>query len=203
MHKKQNTIKIKVIGWFLLAALAVLLTGIISYNSYRELLSSLDNPSNQETKLKELGAILADITEAEAHMRAYALTRDDSLLDNYQNLAASINHHLESIKSIEPIDDEFNLKVDSVSQLLTNQSGGIGSFIELKETLSQLSFSSKALDEISTTTDSIPTLRTTTTTTFTLKVCFHYNLYFLLYNYNYHYLLITLLMLVMLFYNFL
>lgn len=167
MHKKKNTIKIKVIGWFLLAALAVLLTGIISYNSYRELLSSLDNPSNQETKLKELGAILADITEAEANMRAYALTRDDSLLDNYQNLAASISHHLESIKSIEPLDDEFNLKVDSVSQLLTNQSDGIGSFIDLKETLSQLSFSSKALDEISTTTDSIPTLRTTTTTTTT------------------------------------
>ncbi len=76
MLKKQNTIKIKVIGWFLLAALAVLLTGIISYNSYRELLRSLEYPSNQQTKLKELGDIMAYITEAEAKMRAYALTRD-------------------------------------------------------------------------------------------------------------------------------
>ena len=167
MHKKQNTIKIKVIGWFLLAALAVLLTGIISYNSYRELLQSLENPSNQETKLKELGDILADITEAEANMRAYALTRDPGLLDTYQNLVISINQELETIKTIEPVSAEFNAEVDSVLHLLNEQTGGIASFIELKNALSQLSFSSKALEEISSSTDSVPTLRTTTTTTTT------------------------------------
>ncbi len=167
MHKKQNTIKIKVIGWFLLAALAVLLTGIISYNSYHELLRSLENPSNQQTKLKELGDILANITKAEAKMRAYSLTRDPGLLESYQSLVISINQELETIQTIEPVSAEFNLKVDSVSHLLDDQMGGIASYIELKNTLNQLSFSSMALEEINSTTDSIPTLRTTTTTTIT------------------------------------
>ncbi len=167
MLKKQNTIKIKVIGWFLLAALAVLLTGIISYNSYRELLRSLENPSNQQTKLKELGNIMANITEAEAKMRAYALTRDPVQLETYRNLVISINLKLETVKTIEPVSAEFNAEVDSVSYLLNEQAGGIASFIELKNALNQLSFSSKALEEISNTTDTIPTLRTTTTTTTT------------------------------------
>ncbi len=167
MHQKQNTIKIKVVGWFLLAALAVLLTGIISYNSYRELLISLENPSNQQTKLIVLGDILADITEAEAKMRAYALTRDPDLLDTYQSLVISINQELEAIKTTEPVNDEFNVKVDSVSHLLNDQMRGVASFIELKSTLNQLSFSSIALEEINSTTDSIPALLTTTTTTTT------------------------------------
>jgi len=167
MHQKQNTIKIKVVGWFLLAALAVLLTGIISYNSYRELLISLENPSNQQTKLIVLGDILADITKAEAKMRAYALTRDTDLLDTYQSLVISINQELEAIKTTEPVNDEFNVKVDSVSHLLNDQMRGVASFIELKSTLNQLSFSSIALEEINSTTDSIPALRTTTTTTTT------------------------------------
>ena len=167
MQKKHNTIRIKVIGWFLLAALAVLLTGVISYNSYRQLLGSLDNASTQETKLKALGDILANITEAEANMRAYGLTRDPDLLKDYQGLVSTINSELANVKSIPPIDDLFNEQVDSVTALLQHQTKGIAGFIELKKTLDQVSFSSKALEEISSTTDSIPALRTTTTTTTT------------------------------------
>lgn len=167
MQKRHNTIKIKVIGWFLLAALAVLLTGIISYTSYRELLNSLDNDVTQETKLKALGDILANITEAEAKMRAYALTKESETLETYQQLVLSINQDLERVKTIEPVSPRFNVQVDSVSSLLNHQTSGIASFIELKNTLNQLSFSAKALEEISSTTDSIPSLRTTTTTTTT------------------------------------
>lgn len=167
MQKRHNTIKIKVIGWFLLAALAVLLTGIISYTSYRELLNSLDNDVTQETKLKALGDILANITEAEAKMRAYALTKKPETLETYQQLVLSINQDLERVKTIEPVSPRFNVQVDSVSSLLNHQTSGIASFIELKNTLNQLSFSAKALEEISSTTDSIPSLRTTTTTTTT------------------------------------
>ena len=151
-----------------MAGLAVLLTGIISYNSYRELLRSLENPSNQQTKLKELSDIMANITEEEAKMRAYALTRDPVQLETYWRLVISINQKLETVKTIEPVNIEFNAAIDSVSYLLNEQAGGIASFIELKNALNQLNFSSKALEEISNTTDTIPTLRTTTTTTTTI-----------------------------------
>ncbi len=167
MQKRHNTIKVKVIGWSILAALAVLLTGVISYNSYRQLLSSLGQTSNQETKLMALGDILTDITEAEAKMRAYALTRDGELLENYQQLVSGIEGALERVKTITPIDQDFNLQVDSVSRLLNDQTSGVAGFIELKRTLNQLSFSTKALTEIGSSTDSIPALTTTTTTTTT------------------------------------
>lgn len=167
MQKKQNTIKIKVIGWFILAALAVLLTGIISYTSYRELLRSLENPVTQEVKLKELGNILADITEAEAKMRAYALTRDPVQLDAYQEMVSSINQDLATIKTIEPVSENFNAKIDSIWLKMDKQIEGIANFIALKKNINDLSFSSKALEEISSSTDSIPALRTTTTTTTT------------------------------------
>lgn len=167
MQKKHNTIKVKVIGWFLLAALAVLLTGIISYNSYRDLLRSLENTSVQETKLKALGEILVDITHAEAKMRAYALTKESTQLQEYQQLVTGIRQTLEQVKSMEPVDLSFNTQVDSISLLLNNQTAGIQGFIELKKTLNELSFSSLALEEISGSTDSVPALRTTTTTTTT------------------------------------
>ena len=165
MSKKPNTIRTKVIGWFLLAALAVLLTGIISYNSYKELLRSLDSPVSQGAKLKDLGDILVDITEAEAKMRAYALSKDPTQLDDYQQLVASIKQDLGYIKSVEPISNEFNLRVDSVSLLIDEQIDGVSSFIDLKNTINEISFSAKAMEEITNSTDSVPTLRTTTTTT--------------------------------------
>jgi signal transduction histidine kinase/CheY-like chemotaxis protein len=165
MSNNRNTIKTKVIGWFLLAALAVLLTGIISYNSYRELIRSLENPVSQEAKLKELGNILADITEAEAKMRTYALTREAYQLDTYQQLVETIKQDLELIKVLDPVSPEFNIGVDSVSLLIDQQISGVGSFIELKNTINEVSFSAKALAEINNSSDSIPALRTTTTTT--------------------------------------
>ena len=165
MQIKRNTIKIKVVGWFVLAALAVLLTGIISYNSYTELLRSLDSSENQEKKLTELGNALADITEAEAKMRAYAVTRDPTQLNEYQKLAAEISENLGLIKSIEPVSETFNAEIDSVSGLLSRQMEGITSFVSLKDHISGTNFSAKALDEIRTATDSLPAVRTTTTTT--------------------------------------
>ncbi len=168
MQKKHhNTIRIKVIGWFLLAALAVLLTGVISYNSYRQLLGSLDHTTAQETKLKTLGDILANITEAEAKIRAYGLTRDPKQLTDYQQLVIDIDHELERVKHIPPVDQSFNKQVDSVAEMLQQQTNSIGGFMELKRTMDQISFSSKALEEINSNADSIPNLRTTTTTTTT------------------------------------
>jgi len=167
MHKKHNTIKVKVIGWSLLAGLAVLLTGIISYNSYRDLLRSLEGTSFEETKLVALGEILADITEAEAKMRAYSLTRESEQLQEYQQLVIDIQDALGQVKKVEPINEDFNHQVDSVSLLLSRQTEGIESFLELKQYLNQLNFSSLALEEIASATDSVPAVRTTTTTTTT------------------------------------
>ena len=165
MQVKKNTIKIKVIGWFILAALAVLLTGIISYNSYTELLGSLDNSESQEKKLTELGNTLADITEAEAKMRAYSVTRDAVQLDEYQVLANEISVNLQHVKTMEPVSQEFNTKIETVAGLLTQQIEGITSFVALKDNISGSNFSAKALDEISNSGDSLPAVRTTTTTT--------------------------------------
>ncbi len=167
MNQKNNTIRVKVIGWFLLAALAVMLTGIISYNSYRDLLRSLEGTTLEETKLMALGEILVDITEAEAKMRAYALNRESTTLQEYQDLVLNIRQSLEQVKSIPPTDPVFNNSVDSVSLLLNNQTIGIEDFLELKQTLSQLDFPALALDEISNSSDSVPAVRTTTTTTTT------------------------------------
>ena len=72
MREKKNTIKGKIAVGFVLAFLAMILTGIISYNSYRELLNSLNDSTNPELKLKQLSEILADISEAEASMRQRA-----------------------------------------------------------------------------------------------------------------------------------
>jgi signal transduction histidine kinase/DNA-binding response OmpR family regulator len=169
MQKKHhhNTIRIKVIGWFLLAAMAVLLTGVISYNSYRQLLGSLNQNATQETKLKTLGDILANITKAEANMRAYGLTRDPKLLQDYQQLVMVINDELQRVKNIPPVDHAFNANIDSISNMLRQQTAGVGGFIELKSAFDDVSFSSKALEEISSSADSIPALTTTTTTTTT------------------------------------
>ncbi len=167
MREKKNTIKGKIIGGFILALMAMLLTGIISYNSYKELLVSLDEPSNPEVKLKELSQTLADISEAEASMRAYALTRDDAFLDTYRDFASSAHLKFDSLKLIQPIDQHFNDRIDSISSLLDEKIKDLNSFLNLKRTITEVNVSLKALEEITSNTDSIPALRTTKTTTTT------------------------------------
>ena len=98
-------------------------------------------------------------------MRTYALTREAYQLDTYQQLVETIKQDLELIKVLDPVSPEFNIGVDSVSLLIDQQISGVGSFIELKNTINEVSFSAKALAEINNSSDSIPALRTTTTTT--------------------------------------
>ena len=166
MKEKKNTIKSKVIGGFLLVLLAMVLTGIISYNSYRELLS-VNQPQNPDQKLKKLSQILADISEAEANMRAYALTRNPEFLETYGAFASTVNGSFEQLKLIEPVDVSFNQRIDSTAALLNEKIEDLNSFIDVKRAISDINFSLKALDEISNSTDSVPALRTTKTTTTT------------------------------------
>jgi len=166
MKEKRNTIKSKVIGGFLLVLLAMVLTGIISYNSYRELLW-VNQPQNPDQKLKELSQILADISEAEANMRAYALTRNDEFLETYGDFATTINTNFDRLKQIEPVDNTFNQRIDSTAALLNEKITDLNSFIDVKRAISEINFSLKALNEINNSTDSVPALRTTKTTTTT------------------------------------
>ncbi len=165
--KTKITIKRKVILGFSLAVVAMILTGIISYNSYKELLSSLNETSNPEVKLTALSGLLADISEAEASMRAYSLTRNDSLLNNYREFVSSVHQKLDSLKKLEPVDLQFNSRIDSIAALLNEKIQDLNQFMDLKEAIAEINFSLRALDEINSSSDSLPALRTTKTTTTT------------------------------------
>ncbi len=164
---EKNTIKGKIVAGFLLAIVAMLLTGIISYTSYKELLSSLNDTHHPEVKLKKLSEILADISEAEASMRAYTLTRDDAFLSSYRDFVSTTRQDFEHIKTLDPVDAHFNQRIDSIDRLLDEKIADLNAFISLKQTISEVNFSLKALEEINSSTDSLPTLRTTKTTTTT------------------------------------
>ena len=106
-----------------MALLAMLLTGIISYNSYKELLASVNQPSNPEMKLKELSQILADISEAEASMRGLRLKREDgAFLNTYRDFVSTVHQSFDSLKNGgNQLMSIFNQRIDSIASLLNDK----------------------------------------------------------------------------------
>ena len=162
-------LRTKVILGFAMVITAVILAGLISYNSYNHLLQSVNNPSSTKLKLKKLNQVLADLSEAETSMRAYTITRKGSYLTTYSEFASTIHQDIDSLKLIPPIDDSQNLKIDSLRDLLDEKVSILSRFIAYKNNLGNINFSSRAIEEISTNTDSVKAItRTRTTTTTTL-----------------------------------
>ncbi|MGI9543846.1 MAG: response regulator, partial [Cyclobacteriaceae bacterium] len=165
---KNANLRTKVILGFAMVITAVILAGLISYNSYKDLLQSVTSPSSAEYKLKKLNQVLVDVSEAETYIRAYTITGKRDNLRPYLDFAKSIAEDIDSLKLIPPIDETQNIRIDSLRELLDEKVTALNKFITYKKTSANANFSARAIEEISTNTDSVKAIthtRTKTTTT--------------------------------------
>lgn len=169
MRKWKNAnLRTKVILGFAMVITAVVLAGLISYTSYKDLLASVTNPSSAEYKLKKLNQVLVDVSEAETNIRAYTITGEPANLQSYLDFADSIGENIDSLKLIPPIDETQNVRIDSLRELLDEKVTALNKFTAYKKNPSNINFSERAIEEISTNTDSVKAItrtRTKTTTT--------------------------------------
>lgn len=109
---------------FVAALIVLVLIGIISYRTTRQMVRSIDQVSTSHAIILHLKSIVGGITEAESQTRGYVLGGDPDILDRMTVLADSIDsllHELLAMTSGRTAVYRHVLSLDSLSHLRLGQ----------------------------------------------------------------------------------
>ena len=146
--QKFSAIKAKVVVGFALAIGTMVLAGFISYNSYKELLSSVGVLSEPNQKLKYSNNILTDLNKAETAVRSFILTRNPSSIEEYIDLVGGVKANIDSFMTHTNYTELQMQKIDSVSSLLDEKMDNLNSFIRISGNSGSINFTARALEAI-------------------------------------------------------
>jgi signal transduction histidine kinase/DNA-binding response OmpR family regulator/HPt (histidine-containing phosphotransfer) domain-containing protein len=154
-------IKSKVIIGFTLALSVVVFAVYLTYNSFTQLLNSVNVLAAPNAKLAKLQHTLADIATAESTIRAYTLTTDDKHFQEYLHNLDNINNQLDSLCNLMQDNPAELAQIDSVSTLLLAQKKSLEEHVKDKrQQRGNNAYTDKALRQIA----SAATAQSATTT---------------------------------------
>lgn len=154
-------IKSKVIVGFTLALSVVVFAIYLTYNSFTQLLNSVNVLAEPNAKLAKLQHTLADIATAESTIRAYTLTTDDKHFQEYLSNLDNINSQLDSLCTLMQDNPSELAQIDSVSTLLLAQKKSLEEHVKDKrQKRGNNAYTDKALRQIT----SAATAQSSTTT---------------------------------------
>ncbi len=163
--------KLKVFIGFAFAIMSIVFAAWITYRSYNELLSAVEELSRPDTRANQLGNILTEVTESESNIRAYALTKEAKYLKTYKRLIADVNARLDTLMTINAINGRQADQMDSLSNLLIGKIKKLDAYLKSYRRYSSTDIADKAIRKIDNSKDSLEvsySITTTTTTSTTL-----------------------------------
>ena len=140
--------KTKVIIAFSLLAFGLITAIYYSINSFNQISASVEILAQPNKKSTQLNQLLTDISAAESQIRAYTLTQEDPYLKNYENTLSRVFSKIDTLRVLTAYQPWQRKRIDSISLLMEQKISGLNSFMELKNTTDQQTFSAKALRRI-------------------------------------------------------
>ena len=165
VRMRPRGLQLKVAMGFTVAFLAVAAAGYLVRENSRTLGDTVASLSQPDRELNKLRDLLGFLSEAENNIRIYALTNDPQSFGMYNDLIASVEVKLDSLKLEAGNDYSRLIRLDSVSRLLEQRSEMIAAYLDVKSRREKFDFAGEAYSRIrSVTPDTIPRqLRTSTT----------------------------------------
>lgn len=149
MKINNEHIKSKVVIGFTLALSVVVFAIYLTYNSFTQLLNSVNVLAEPNAKLAKLQHTLADIATAESAIRAYTLTTEDKHFREYLDNLGNINSQLDSLCTLMQDNPAELSQIDSVSTLLLAQKKSLEEHVNKKrQQRGNNAYTDKALRQI-------------------------------------------------------
>lgn len=112
---------------FVTALIVLVLIGMISYRTTRQMMSSIDQVSTSHAIILHLKSVIGSITEAESQTRGYILGGDSDILDRMTVLADSIDSLLHELltmtsgrtsvyRQVHSLDSLSHLRLDQLNE---------------------------------------------------------------------------------------
>src|SRR5690606_17742362 len=98
--KFKTSIKAKILLGFGSAIVILLTSGIISYQSFNDLMRSLDFLSRPDAKLVKLNDVLSDLSLSESHIRSYFISSEKRYLDKYRLYSRKLENNIDSLAQL-------------------------------------------------------------------------------------------------------
>jgi PAS domain S-box-containing protein len=90
--------EIKIAGWFFLALVLLAVLGYEANETSTKVIEASDQTVAAEVNLRELGAVLSAVQDAETGQRGYLLTGDKQYLEPYQDATDAIAGHIQALR---------------------------------------------------------------------------------------------------------
>lgn len=131
-------------GLLTIGLVVALYFAIISFRQISESAKTLAKPNPRPVHLSQL---LTSLAEAESHLRAYSLTKNDNYLQNYERHTQDVYKQLNILKQLNQ-GENWEKRLDTLTTLINKKVTGLNEFTVLKEKVDQQGFTEKALKRL-------------------------------------------------------
>lgn len=122
----------KIGGGFILALLALLLIGIVSYRSTNVLISSSQSVAHLHDVQDHLRLVLATLRDAESGQRGYVITGEDPYLEPYTTAKIQMGQVLQQLETLVGDDSDQLTKVKAIDTLVESKFDEMQSTIDAR-----------------------------------------------------------------------
>ncbi|MFD2246883.1 ATP-binding protein [Pontibacter ruber] len=144
---KEKT-KVKVVAGFGLALSVVAIAIYLTYASFTQLLTSVEQLSQPNRKLVKLHHTLSDIATAESSIRAYTLTTEDRYFKTYLKDLRKIECQIDTLRTMMKQNATELSRIDSISTLLQQKKQSMERYVSLKKKRKMEDYSDRAIRQI-------------------------------------------------------
>jgi len=127
----KSSITAKVLLGFGTAIIILVAGGIIAYQSFGDLMRSLDFLSKPDVKLVKLNDLLSDLSLSENYIRSYFISNEKKYLDTYHLYSATLEKNLDTLTSLTSGSKDGNKNIEQIYILWNEKKKHTQDLIEL------------------------------------------------------------------------
>lgn len=161
----RSSITTKILLGFGTAIVILVTAGIIAYQSFYDLMRSLDFLSKPEVKLVKLNDLLSDLSLSENNIRSYFISNEKKYLDQYHLYSSSLEKNLDSLSYLTSGSEERNSQVARIADLWYEKKKHTQDLIELYGTKQDKRLPDGILRKLNEANPNVPTVIITKTIT--------------------------------------
>lgn len=140
--------KVKVFLAFGLLTIGSVVALYFSIVSFRQISQSAEMLAHPNPRPVHLSQLLANLAEAESHLRAYSLTQNEAFLQSYNEDTKEVFIQLNALKKLNQ-GESWEKRLDTLNTLINKKVQGLNEFAVLKTQLDQRTFTNKAIKRLS------------------------------------------------------
>jgi signal transduction histidine kinase/CheY-like chemotaxis protein/CHASE3 domain sensor protein len=114
------------------AVLAVVTTAVLSYATLKRRQASVDQTTHAQQVIRQLGALLASMTDAETGQRGYLLTGDETYVEPYATASENVPAELAALQQLVANLPDQAGRLDTVGRLATEKLAMVGETIDAR-----------------------------------------------------------------------